>query len=333
VIRTILIYRLGSLGDTIVALPCFHKIAQSFPDAQRIVVTNLPVESHAPRLEDILGRSGLIHGAIAYPIQLRNPHLIRKFAMAIKETGAATMIYLTRRESLFTVVRDVCFFRAIGLKQIIGAPIEASKRRHRVDSKTGFEEREAERLTRQLAALGPIDLNDKASWDLRLQDDEIASAFETAKPLLDGPFLAIHPGGKSSSKFWGEANWMWLLERLSRCYPSLGLAVLGSAAETDHFGNIARAWTGTVMNLCGKLSVRQSAAVMERAALFIGHDSGPMHLAASRGTRCVAIFGSHDPPKRWHPYGPGHLLFHDVRGQSFIKPEEVLLETRKVLNL
>jgi heptosyltransferase III len=331
--RKILIYRLGSLGDTIVALPCFHKIARSFPDTERIVVTNLPVESHAPRLEDVLGRSGLIHGAIAYPIRLRNPHLIRKLAATIREKQAVTMIYLTRRESFLPVLRDLLFFRAIGLKEIIGAPIAVSKRKYRIDPKTGVEEPEAERLTRQLAALGPIDLNDKASWDLRLQDDEIASALEAAKPLLDAPFVAIHPGGKGSSKFWGEANWMWVLDRLSRCCPGAGLAVMGSAAEAQQFGHIARAWTGTVLNLCGRLTVRQSAAVMERAVLFVGHDSGPMHLAASRGTRCVAIFGSQEPAKRWHPYGAGHLVFHDMRGVSFIKPKDVLLGIKTILNV
>jgi heptosyltransferase III len=330
--RTVLIYRLGSLGDTIVALPCFHKIARSFPNARRIVVTNIPVESHAPRLEDVLGRSGLIHGAITYPIRLRNPLLIRKLVATIRETRATTMIYLTRRESLLPVLRDILFFRTIGAREIIGAPIAMSKRNHRVDAKTGVEEPEAERLSRQLATLGPIDLNDKASWDLDLQDDEIANAIETAKPLLNGPFLAVHPGGKGSSKFWGEANWIWLLDQLSRFYPNIGLAVVGSAAESNYFSHIARAWTGTMMNLCGKLTVRECGAIMERAALFIGHDSGPMHLAASRGMRCVAIFGSQDPPNRWHPYGAGHLVFHDVRGVAFVKPEEVLLATRKILD-
>ena len=41
--RKVLIYRLGSLGDTVVALPSLHLIARAFPDAERRVLTNFPV--------------------------------------------------------------------------------------------------------------------------------------------------------------------------------------------------------------------------------------------------------------------------------------------------
>ena len=44
----ILIYRLGSLGDTVVALPCFHLIARKFPHAERVLLTNFPVHAKAP---------------------------------------------------------------------------------------------------------------------------------------------------------------------------------------------------------------------------------------------------------------------------------------------
>ena len=48
----VVIYRLGTLGDTIVALPCFHQIARVFPNAARIILTNeIPSSAIAhPRL-------------------------------------------------------------------------------------------------------------------------------------------------------------------------------------------------------------------------------------------------------------------------------------------
>jgi len=66
------IYRLGSLGDTVVALPCFHKVAQTWPNAERIVLTNFPVSSKAAPLEVILREGGLIQAAIAYPVGTRS---------------------------------------------------------------------------------------------------------------------------------------------------------------------------------------------------------------------------------------------------------------------
>ena len=46
-------------------------------------------------------------------------------------------------------------------------------------------------------------------------------------------------------------------------------------------------------------------ALMESASLYVGNDSGPMHVAAALGTPVVGIFGSSDP-KRWHPWGVPH---------------------------
>jgi ADP-heptose:LPS heptosyltransferase len=85
------------------------------------------------------------------------------------------------------------------------------------------------------------------------------------------------------------------------------------------------------MNLCGKLTPRESAAVMQRATLFAGHDSGPMHLAAAVGTPCVAMFGDFNPPKKWHPFGAQHRLIHDMRGVRSISPEEVYAAIRSVI--
>jgi ADP-heptose:LPS heptosyltransferase len=57
---------------------------------------------------------------------------------------------------------------------------------------------------------------------------------------------------------------------------------------------------GSVINMAGKTSIGQLAALLERCALFIGNDSSPMHLAAAVGTPVIAIFGPTSPQE----YGP-----------------------------
>ena len=102
-----------------------------------------------------------------------------------------------------------------------------------------------------------------------------------------------------------------------------------------------------VMNLCGRLTPRESAACFAEARLFLGHDSGPMHLAAAVGTRCVAIFAARNIPRVWFPYGRGHrVVYHEVscmgcgletcsverkRCLTSISVEEVVAEVRGVL--
>lgn len=329
--ETVLIFRLGSLGDTVVALPCFHKIAQVFPDARRLVLTNVPVASNAAPLLQILDGSGLVHGALSYPVSLRSPKALFDLAQHIRATGARTLVHMTARHGFVTALRDAMFFRAAGIKQVLGTPLDPAVREPLVDRTTKFEEPEAERITRQLSDLGPIALGDHANWDLRLQPAEIASAHQAIGPLLGNSFFAVHAGAKLASKCWSGDRWPRLLKQLSDRHPQFGLALIGAADERTTCDDIARAWTGPVVNLCGRLTPRESAAVLERAAVFIGHDSGPMHLAASRGTRCIAMFGNHNQPKRWHPYGAGHAVLHDMRGVDFIEPESVLAAVEKTM--
>jgi ADP-heptose:LPS heptosyltransferase len=69
-------------------------------------------------------------------------------------------------------------------------------------------------------------------------------------------------------------------------------------------------WDGPKLNLCGKCTPRESAAVLAGALVFIGHDSGPMHLAAGVGTDCVVIFSARSPRGQWFPLGEGHEVFY-----------------------
>ena len=59
------------------------------------------------------------------------------------------------------------------------------------------------------------------------------------------------------------------------------------------------------------MTPRETAAAFGRAASFIGHDSGPMHLAAAVGLRCTAVFSARNIPRVWFPYGDHHrVIYH-----------------------
>ena len=74
VTQTIVIYRLGSLGDTIVALPCFTAVTRLFPNARKVLLTNKPISTKAAPIESILGAgTGFFDTSIAYPVGTRSP--------------------------------------------------------------------------------------------------------------------------------------------------------------------------------------------------------------------------------------------------------------------
>ena len=318
----ILIYRLGSLGDTMVALPAFHAIERAFPGRERLVLTNVPVSTKAAPLAAILQPGGLIDGVIAYPVGTRSPWKLWRVARAIRRTRADTLIYLAAARGLANVRRDLAFFRLAGIRHVIGAPTTADLHDNRVVD--GVVEPEAERLARTLTTLEPIDLDHPAGWDLRVTPEERAAADRALAPLDGRPFLAINMGGKDASKDWGEANWAALLARIAPSLPSHALVSVGAAEDSNRASAITPHWPGPALDLCGALSPRESGAALARARAFIGHDSGPLHLAAAAGTPSLGLFGNFNEPRKWHPYGARHRVVHEMQGTAAITVERVV---------
>ena len=59
--------------------------------------------------------------------------------------------------------------------------------------------------------------------------------------------------------------------------------------------------------------MRQSAALLDRCKLFVGNDTGTMHLAAAGGLPCVALFSARDEQGKWDPMGgPHHVIRKSV---------------------
>src|SRR5271155_5543948 len=116
----VLIHRPGSLGDTVVALPCLRLIREHFPDGELKVLTNAPVTDSAPPLFEVLDGSGLIDGYLEYPIELRNPRQLWQLAGDIGRWRPDVLIYLARRETRLQVWRDAAFFRACGVRKFVG---------------------------------------------------------------------------------------------------------------------------------------------------------------------------------------------------------------------
>ncbi len=327
----IVIFRLGSLGDTVVSLPCLHKVAEVFPNAERIVLTNVPVSAKAAPLDMILANSALIDGVIDYPIGLRSAQRLWALRRRLRDVGATTMIYLAPVRGRLEVYRDIVFFWICGITRIIGAPTSKDLCEHRVDPVSGDLEPECSRLARTLAALGPIELADPANWDLRLTDRERAVGAKTVAAFEGRPYIAINMGGKAIENIWGDDNWRGLFRELSRTHGGYGLLIIGSADDAACVASVTESWPSAVVNACGQLAPRESAAALERADLFVGHNSGPMHLAAACGVTVVALFGNANPPRVWHPYGQRHRVIQRMQGIFAIKIADIAAAVREAL--
>jgi ADP-heptose:LPS heptosyltransferase len=306
----VLIHRLGSLGDTVVALPCFHLIARVFPNAERRLLTNFPVHAKAPASAAVLGSSGLVHGYMRYTVGTRNPFELLRLAGEIRSFQPDLVVYLMHIRPWKAIQRDRMFFRIAGVRRIVGMAGEGEMK-FRFDATSGFFEREAERLSRLVAELGDANPADLANWDLVLSDSERKEAEAAMAPLGGRPFIVCGPGTKMPAKDWGQDNWQALLGRIDAKYPGHGLALVGAKEEFGVAEHAARQWKSPWVNLCGSLAPRPTAAMLAHARIFLGPDSGPMHLAASAGTPCVIPFSAASPPGIWFPPGAKHqIVYH-----------------------
>lgn len=309
----VLIYRIGSIGDTIVSLPALKLIARAFPNTNRILLTNFPGGGEAP-VKSIIDNMGLAHSYIQYPIGTRNVREFWRLRSQLAALRVEALIYLTPRRTLLSVLRDVAFFRACGVSRIIGAPLDPALRGCRPDSRTGRWEQEGERLARCLTSIGDAQLDDVRSWSLELTDLERSAANEALRDWNGSKkFFALAVGAKVGAKDWTADNWVAAIAQLAPIYSEWGIAFIGAESDRERSKQLASRWSGPSINLCGMLTPRVSAAVMERASLFLGHDSGPMHLAAAVGVPIVAIFSARDRPGVWFPHQQdAEILYRDV---------------------
>ncbi len=317
VIKRVLLYRLGSLGDTVVALPAIHLTARAFPDAERCLLTNFPVNVKAPPAASILEHTGLVHGFFRYAVGTRSPRKLISLWWELLRWRPQVLIYMGGARGVDSAKRDALFFRLCGITSQIGVPLTDDMQRNLPTGPGQELELEGSRLARNLVQLGPANLDSSASWDLHLTAAEHLRAAEVLSPAGDLPLIAFSVGTKVQAKDWGRENWRALLGRLAGLYPGHALALCGAPEESEPSDFAATGWqqysSSPVINLCGQLTPRESAAIFARSRIFIGHDSGPMHLAAAVETPCVAIFAARNIPRVWFPYGEQHrVLYHHV---------------------
>lgn len=311
--QKILIYRLGSLGDTIIALPCFNRIKECFPEADITLLTNIPVASKAAPLEAVLGSEYFFDRTLAYPIHTRNPKTIFKLLRDIRRLEIDLVVNICAQRSQDSFKRDKAFFRLAGISNFLGFKFYTDEVYTYVNPLSGEQEWEAKFLQRKLGDLGDFDLNDDKYWDLHLTTQELNLANDAIAEIKDNPIIALSPGTKMEVKDWGENAWIQLITNLPSKYKNYTIAVIGSVEEADLADRLIEKWSGKAINFCGKTSPRVSAAILKHTDLFIGHDSGPMHLAAAVGVPCVSVFSCINQPRRWFPRGMHNvILFPDT---------------------
>ncbi|MFA5116921.1 MAG: lipopolysaccharide heptosyltransferase II [Candidatus Omnitrophota bacterium] len=124
--------------------------------------------------------------------------------------------------------------------------------------------------------------------------------------------VAISPGASDPTKEWVMERFAQVADALSVKY-SFSVIIVGAPQEAELTNRVRMTMHRFAVDLGGKTSVSQLASVLKRCSLFVGMDSGVMHMACALGLPVVALYGRKQKglsPVRWGPLSPKSRFLH-----------------------
>ncbi len=292
-IRKLLVIRLSSIGDIVHALPAVAALGTAFPAAE---ISWLVEARYASLLEgnpflkrvltlDTLGwRKRLLSPQTAGEV-IGNVRALRAeaFDAAIDFQGlvkTAVIGRLARARRRVGLPPEWLREPAAGLLYTEQAPALSVK--HVVEQNLALAQWMGARV-------------DAWQFPLPSAEGDERWAAETLAQMNAGEFILVSPGAGWIAKRWPPSSYAQLIARLEREGP-WSIILSGSAAEEEEIRMILRE-SGARRAHYAPASIRQFIALARRARLFIGGDTGPLHLAAALGAPIVAIYGPTNPAR------------------------------------
>ncbi len=309
-----LVYRPGSLGDTLVSLPAIAEIRRHYPEHRLSLLTESQVAG-STRVSPwtILKETGWFDDVYFYDVRpasaterWRNVSL----AMRLRAIGYHHIFSLAPPRTTRQLCVDSCIFRGV----VGTARYHAAGRASWPPVDVGRAQGEHEGLRLLRIVDGAASGDSLGSFRLAVPDLDEAMGRGLLNDLgvrPDQMLVGVGPGSGRSATTWPSERFAAVGSALLGQFRNVVLLAIGGSSERRLCGELCAAWGPRSHNLAGRLSVFGSASVLSRCATFIGNDSGPTHLAAMVGIPCVAIFSARNAPGQWAPLGPHHVVLED----------------------
>jgi lipopolysaccharide heptosyltransferase I len=299
----ILIVKLGSIGDVVHTLPALADLKRSFPEAEidwlveakaRVILNGNPWVHEVVEIDTQRWRRSWSLATLSEMRQIATRLRARCYDVAIDFQGlwkSAAVSRLARPHRL--VGFDPAALKEPGCRVFYDDLVKpASTARHVIDI---YKE-----LVRSLGvALGPH----RFHLSVPSEDEQYVSEQLSSRRISD--FVVLNPGGGWDTKNWPPERYALLYDQLHRETGLTGVLTWGPGEE-PLVDSVVRATAGPKpvkipSSLC------QLIALLRRARLFVGGDTGPLHLAAACGTPIVGIFGPTDPLRNG-PFSPEDIV-------------------------
>ena len=322
-INRILVIKLRHIGDVLLTVPVFRALRENFPDARITALVNSGTEGVIegnPSIDEILTFNRGIK---------RLPYIDRRlkeidFLNSIRKKDFDMTVDLTGgdRASIISFISGARYRLGwsskkgfIGKKYLYTSTCKPQKEKHMV--------------IQNLDIVGQLGIETRDfSIDFHIPDVDMAYAGK----ILRGndisekrPIVHIHPTSRWLFKCWKDEYTAEIIKWLLKKKVSVVVTSSPDKKEMDKARNILSLASSLIthhsprlLDLCGKTTLKQLAAVSSASTLFFGVDSAPMHIAAAVGTPVVALFGP-SGPTHWGPWD-NRKAKHMARHSESIDP-------------
>jgi len=298
----ILIMRTDRLGDVILSTPVIENLRRCYPDAFIAFMCR-------PYTREALEGNPFLDEVIIYDKYGKQKGLLAsiRFALALarKKFDWAVILHPTNRVHMIAFISGIP--TRVGWDKKMGFLLT---RRLRHTKQEGLKH-ELEYNLDILRRLNVPIVSRQTYFPLsNIRRQEVEDLLAARGLHQEDKLVVIHPSASCPSKRWPEERFCQLVRRLKESF-DCKIAVITAQGHERYGASIVA--ENDVIDLRATLNLSQTAALLERACLFISNDSGPVHIAASLDTPVISIFGRSDPglsPQRWRPLGEYSYVLH-----------------------
>lgn len=304
-IDRVLVIRLRSIGDTVLATPSLIALKRFLPNAKIDVLLEkwvAPVLDGFDAVDDVL----IAGSTAADKFQTIREIRRRRYDIVFNLHGGTTSTLLTY---------------ASGARHRVGYQNYQYSflYDHRLSSSADFWGREQTHSAEQQLALpgsAGVPVDDKPLSRIAVTAAAMASLKQKLNNLsfkLDGSFAVIHPVAAFDSKRWAQEKFAITIDFLAE--RGISSIAVGSPQETAELESLRSLCSAPVW-ASGDIDLPETAALLSRASLFVGNDSGIAHMAAALKVPSVVIFGSMNR-NHWYPWtdAPNEMVFEKFHCQ------------------
>ena len=292
-IERVLVVRLRSIGDTVLSTPSLYALKRFLPHAAIDILLEdwvAPVLEGHPHVDNIIT---VEKGRISARARLARRLRANRYDLVYNLHGGSTSTLLTR---------------ATGAKYRVGYETYQYAGLHNhlsLSSSFLWGRDKTHSVEQQLALLGwtGIPVSDRPRTQLAVTESAAAAAAARLRNAgLEGaPFVVLHPAAAFATKQWSADKFGQVAQELSA--QQLAVVVITTPDQTATVEELKRHTPAPVLSL-NDLSLPEITALLARARLFVGNDSGIAHMAVAVETPAVVIFGSSNPA-HWQPWASG----------------------------